>query len=156
MEQENSNVPSNSIPQDVILHKAESPWRPRRKQDQTETDEDTKVTAELYKKVRSILNKLTPQKFQSLVKQLSKMEINTEERLNGVTDLIFERVIDIRGPCYCVAYASMCRYLAMIKVQSTSKQGEYVNFRVIVLTRCQRVRKRQGFRKRNKGKERSH
>lgn len=110
MEQETSNAPSNSIPQDVILHKAESPWRPRRKQDQTETDEDTKVTAELYKKVRSILNKLTPQKFQSLVKQLSKMEINTEERQNGVTDLIFERVIDIRGPCYCVAYASMCLF----------------------------------------------
>lgn len=126
---------SFSIPQDVILHKAESPWRPRRKQNQTETDEDTKVTAvknqklksqckecafsetvvfvfictfnkvqnifilcklfyqkELYKKVRSILNKLTPQKFQTLVKQLSKMEINTEERLNAVADLIFERV----------------------------------------------------------------
>nr|XP_034299262.1 eukaryotic translation initiation factor 4 gamma 3 isoform X2 [Crassostrea gigas] len=138
MEQEDSNAPSNSIPQDVILHKAESPWRPRREQNQTETDEDTKVTADLYKRVRSILNKLTPQKFQTLVKQLSEMEINTEERLEGVTDLIVERAIDIRGPCYCVAYACMCRYLVMIKVASTSKQGEYVNFRSILLTRCQK------------------
>lgn len=42
--------------------------------------------------MRSILNKLTPQKFQTLVKQVSEMEINTEERLKGVTDLIFEKV----------------------------------------------------------------
>lgn len=47
---------------------------------------------ELYRRVRSILNKFTPQKFQTLVKQLSEMEINTEERLNGVIYLIFERV----------------------------------------------------------------
>lgn len=37
-----------SIPQDVILHKAESPWKPKRKQDQTEIDEVTKNTAVIY------------------------------------------------------------------------------------------------------------
>lgn len=45
--------------------------------------------------MRSILNKLTPQKFQTLVKQVSEMEINTEDRLKGVTDLIFEKVSDL-------------------------------------------------------------
>lgn len=39
---------SCSISQDVILHKAETPWTPKRKQDQTETEEDTKVTAVIY------------------------------------------------------------------------------------------------------------
>ncbi|XP_078338114.1 eukaryotic translation initiation factor 4 gamma 1-like isoform X6 [Crassostrea virginica] len=125
-----------SISQDVTLHKAESAWKPGRKQDQAEIDEDTKKTEELYKKVRSILNKLTPQKFQTLVKQVSEMEINTEERLKGVTDLIFEKAIS--EPGFSVAYASMCRYLAMIKVASNTKQGEFVNFRAILLTRCQK------------------
>lgn len=37
-----------SIPQDVILYKAESPWKPKRKQDQTEIDEVTKNTAVIY------------------------------------------------------------------------------------------------------------
>lgn len=46
----------------------------------------------LFKKVRSILNKLTSQKFSTLMKKLSKMEVNTEERLKGVADLIFETV----------------------------------------------------------------
>lgn len=39
---------SCSISQDVILHKAETPWKPKRKQDQTETEEDTKGTAVIY------------------------------------------------------------------------------------------------------------
>ena len=33
-----------SISQDVTLHKAESAWKPGRKQDQAEIDEDTKKT----------------------------------------------------------------------------------------------------------------
>lgn len=49
---------------------------------------------EFYKKIRSTLNKLAPKKFQTLVKQVSEMEINTEERLQGVADLIFERASD--------------------------------------------------------------
>lgn len=49
---------------------------------------------EFYKKIRSTLNKLAPKKFQTLVKQISEMEINTEERLQGVADLIFERASD--------------------------------------------------------------
>lgn len=157
MEQEHSNAPSRDVvgcltkpcegqsreinkglePQrDVTLHKAESAWRPRRMQDQTETDKTIKVTEEIYKKIRSTLNKLAPQKFQTLVRQVTEMEINTEERLKGVADLIFERAIS--EPCFCVAYACMCRNLATIKVVSTSKQGEFVNFRAILLTRCQR------------------
>ncbi|XP_052716576.1 eukaryotic translation initiation factor 4 gamma 1-like isoform X8 [Crassostrea angulata] len=152
MEQDNSNAPNRDVvgylskpcqsresskglePQrDVTLHKAESAWKPKRMQ---ETDKTINITEEFYKKIRSTLNKLAPKKFQTLVKQVSEMEINTEERLQGVADLIFERAIS--EPCFCVAYASMCRYLAMIKVASTSKQGEYVNFRAILLTRCQK------------------
>eukprot|EP00105_Crassostrea_gigas_P039441 XP_019923589.1 PREDICTED: eukaryotic translation initiation factor 4 gamma 3 isoform X3 [Crassostrea gigas] len=152
MEQDHSNAPNRDVvgylskpcqsresskglePQrDVTLHKAESAWKPKRMQ---ETDKTINITEEFYKKIRSTLNKLAPKKFQTLVKQVSEMEINTEERLQGVADLIFERAIS--EPCFCVAYASMCRYLAMIKVASTSKQGEYVNFRAILLTRCQK------------------
>nr|XP_034299256.1 eukaryotic translation initiation factor 4 gamma 3 isoform X3 [Crassostrea gigas] len=152
MEQDHSNAPNRDVvgylskpcqsresskglePQrDVTLHKAESAWKPKRMQ---ETDKTINITEEFYKKIRSTLNKLAPKKFQTLVNQVSEMEISTEERLQGVADLIFERAIS--EPCFCVAYASMCRYLAMIKVASTSKQGEYVNFRAILLTRCQK------------------
>lgn len=53
---------------------------------------------DFYKKIRSTLNKLAPQKFQTLVRQVTnlKMEINTEERLKGVADMIFKRVSDLK------------------------------------------------------------
>ena len=47
---------------------------------------------EILRKVRSILNKLTPQKFQTLTQQIIDLEINTQERLEGAIDLIFEKV----------------------------------------------------------------
>ena len=54
-------------------------------------EEDQKTT-ELYRKFQGILNKLTPQKFQSLAEQALMLEINTEERLKGVVGVIFTKV----------------------------------------------------------------
>lgn len=68
---------------------------------------------ELFRKVRSILNKLTPQKFNQLMKQVTDLTIDTEERLKGVIDLVFEKAID--EPSFSVAYGNMCRCLATVK-----------------------------------------
>jgi len=38
------------------------------------------------------LNKLTPQKFQTLVKQMAELEITSEDHLEGVANLVFEKV----------------------------------------------------------------
>lgn len=67
---------------------------------------------ELFRKVRSILNKLTPQKFNQLMKQVTDLTIDTEERLKGVIDLVFEKAID--EPSFSVAYGQMCRCLATV------------------------------------------
>lgn len=64
---------------------------------------------ELLRRVRSILNKLTPQMFQQLMKQVMELSIDTEERLKGVIDLVFEKAIS--EPNFSVAYANMCRCL---------------------------------------------
>lgn len=67
---------------------------------------------DLFRKVRSILNKLTPQKFNQLMEQVTDLTIDTEERLKGVIDLVFEKAID--EPSFSVAYANMCRCLATV------------------------------------------
>lgn len=67
---------------------------------------------DLFRKVRSILNKLTPQMFTQLMKQVTDLTINTEERLKGVIDLVFEKAID--EPSFSVAYANMCHCLATV------------------------------------------
>ena len=67
---------------------------------------------DLFKKLRSILNKLTPQNFNQLMEQVTALTIDTEERLNGVVDLVFEKAID--EPSLSVAYANMCLSLATV------------------------------------------
>lgn len=48
---------------------------------------------DILRKVRGILNKLTPQKFQTLTQQIIDLDINTEDRLKGTIDLVFEKVM---------------------------------------------------------------
>jgi len=60
------------------------------------------VLQELYKKVRGVLNKLTPQKFATLVSQVQALPIDTSERLQGVINLVFEKVrmLVVETSCY--------------------------------------------------------
>ncbi|XP_056439801.1 E3 ubiquitin/ISG15 ligase TRIM25-like isoform X1 [Gadus chalcogrammus] len=83
----------------------------------------------------SLLNKLTPQMFQPLMKQVTELQIDTEERLKGVTDLIFEKAISV--PNFSVAYTNMCRCLMGLKVPTTDNPCQTVNFRKMLLNRCQ-------------------
>jgi len=59
------------------------------------------------------LNKLTPQMFNQLMKQVTDLTVDTEERLKGVIDLVFEKAID--EPSFSVAYANMCRCLVTVR-----------------------------------------
>ncbi|XP_076000528.1 eukaryotic translation initiation factor 4 gamma 1-like isoform X2 [Genypterus blacodes] len=135
---------SMSLNEDVQLNKAENAWKPsgkkvvrtRAAEESEETDPEQIKTNELFKRVRSILNKLTPQKFQQLMKQVTDLTIDTEERLKGVIDLTFEKAIS--EPNFSVAYANMCRCLMGLKVPTTDKPGVTVNFRKLLLNRCQK------------------
>ena len=45
----------------------------------------------------AILNKLTPEKFKTFVEQIMALNIDTHERLEGVIDRIFEKVLPLRS-----------------------------------------------------------
>ncbi|XP_029991018.1 eukaryotic translation initiation factor 4 gamma 3 isoform X18 [Sphaeramia orbicularis] len=125
-----------SVNDDVQLKKAENAWKPGMKREGPQEDPEMQKTQELFRKVRSILNKLTPQKFNQLMKQVTDLTIDTEERLKGVIDLVFEKAID--EPSFSVAYGNMCRCLATLKVPMTDKPNQTVNFRKLLLNRCQK------------------
>lgn len=103
-----------SLNEDVQLNKAEKAWKPsvKRAGRSEEDGAEALKTQELFKRVRSVLNKLTPQMFQPLMKQVTELTIDTEERLKGVIDLIFEKAIS--EPNFSVAYANMCRCLITV------------------------------------------
>ncbi|XP_008114435.1 eukaryotic translation initiation factor 4 gamma 1 isoform X3 [Anolis carolinensis] len=125
-----------SLNEDVKLNKAEKAWKPSSKRASEPEDPENVKTQELFRRVRSILNKLTPQMFQQLMKQVTELSIDTEERLKGVIDLIFEKAIS--EPNFSVAYANMCRCLMGLKVPTTDKPTVMVNFRKVLLNRCQK------------------
>lgn len=103
-----------SLREDVKLRETENAWRPARLSATASMSEDEQKTAELYKKVRGVLNKLTPEKFSKLVNQVRSLSIDNAERLQGVIDLVFEKAVD--EPNFSVAYALMCKELAMMQV----------------------------------------
>ncbi|TST47713.1 Eukaryotic translation initiation factor 4 gamma 1 [Bagarius yarrelli] len=130
-------IASVSLNDDVQLNKAEKAWKPAVKKNRgDEDDPESLKTQDLFRRVRSILNKLTPQMFQQLMKQVTELTIDTEERLKGVIDLIFEKAIS--EPNFSVAYANMCRCLMGLKVPTSDKPGATVNFRKLLLNRCQK------------------
>lgn len=57
---------------------------------------------------------MTPQKFDTLLDKVKSLDINTQSRLEGVIDLVFEKAID--EPNFSEAYAAMCSKLSMLKV----------------------------------------
>uniref|UniRef100_A0A8C1I5J0 Eukaryotic translation initiation factor 4 gamma 1-like n=1 Tax=Cyprinus carpio TaxID=7962 RepID=A0A8C1I5J0_CYPCA len=136
-------ITSLSLKDNVELNQAENAWTPSvkkqvRSRGVEEDEEETEAvkTQELFRRVRSVLNKLTPQMFQQLMKQVTELTIDTEERLKGVIDLIFEKAIS--EPNFSVAYANMCRCLMGLKVPTSDKPGVTVNFRKLLLNRCQK------------------
>ncbi|KAM7342315.1 N-acetyltransferase 1, partial [Cochliomyia hominivorax] len=64
----------------------------------------------VFRKVRGILNKLTPEKFQELSDELLKLDLNSIVILNGVILLIFDKALD--EPKYSSMYAQLCKRLS--------------------------------------------
>ncbi|XP_004537439.3 eukaryotic translation initiation factor 4 gamma 2, partial [Ceratitis capitata] len=64
----------------------------------------------VFRRVRGILNKLTPEKFQELSDELLKLDLNSIQILNGVILLIFDKALD--EPKYSSMYAQLCKRLS--------------------------------------------
>lgn len=118
------------------LSTTEKAWKPGHKREEEDKDSESLKTEEMFRSFTSILNKLTPQKFQKLVEQAQQLPIDTEERLKGVIQLVFEKAIG--EPSFSTAYAHMCQRLSQVKVQSSTNPGTMVQFRPILLHNCQR------------------
>ncbi|XP_064537720.1 eukaryotic translation initiation factor 4 gamma 3 isoform X2 [Drosophila montana] len=102
-----------SLNQDVKLNETENAWRPRlTNKQESENASDIRTTQEkdeLVRRVRGILNKLTPERFDTLVEEIIKLKIDTPEKMDEVIVLVFEKAID--EPNFSVSYARLCHRL---------------------------------------------
>ncbi|CAH2327544.1 eukaryotic translation initiation factor 4 gamma 1 isoform X3 [Pelobates cultripes] len=87
-------------------------------------------------KVCSILNKITPQTFQHLIKQVKDLSIHTEYQLKAVVEVIFEKAI--AESYFAVVNASMCNWLIMIEVPTEDNPEESITFRRLLIRLCQK------------------
>jgi len=125
-----------SISQEVKLNKSENAWKPGVKESKEGTTAELDDMALLKKNVLAILNKLTPQKFDTLVEKFTALPIDSQAKLTACMELIFEKAVD--EPGFSVAYAKMCQVLQMKKVLTEGSETETVNFRKLLISRCQK------------------
>ncbi|CAF4110289.1 unnamed protein product, partial [Adineta steineri] len=96
---------------------------------------DTNI--KFLREIRSILNKLTPQTYGKLLKQLDKLEVDRYERLEGMIDIFFFKAVE--EPKFCSMYANLCEHFQKKQVTVPGQDGQTVThcFRKILLSRCQ-------------------
>lgn len=122
-----------SLRNDVKLNEAENAWKPAFLQKNQATEKDD--TAELYKQVRSILNKLTAQNFGVLSEQFQNLRIDTKEKLVGVIDLVFNKAVN--EPNFSDCYAKLSEYLSHCSKQIDSSSSERAYFKRTLINKCQ-------------------
>ena len=136
-------IPSASLNQDVKLHTVENAWKPEvgaKKPVESGQDEEAK-TVLLLKNFRGFLNKITPQKYDVIEGKIKELTIDTEDRLEKVLNLVFDKAVD--EPAFCKQYAQLCQHLGSRHVTKlvVNKEGqeveEKVEFRRLLIQKCQ-------------------
>lgn len=122
-----------SIKRDVKLSEAENAWKPSFLQPNQTNDKDQ--AAELYKQVRSILNKLTAQNFPILSEQFQKLQIDTKVKLVEVINLVFNKAVN--EPNFSEGYAKLSQYLSHCSKQIDSSSDERAYFKRTLINKCQ-------------------
>jgi hypothetical protein len=97
-------------------------------------NKDLKEKDNILGQVRFILNKLTLKKLDKLANQFVRLEINNTEIVTVVVDIIYERSINKQLSSH--TYAQLCRELS--RKALPINRFEKVNFRTILLTKCQK------------------
>ncbi|XP_033245123.1 eukaryotic translation initiation factor 4G [Drosophila miranda] len=105
-----------SLKEEIKLSECENAWQPeplRRKAPAAAigggASEDDGDIEGVLKKVRGILNKLTPDNFDVLLKEMSSIKMDNESKMTNVMLLIFEKTIS--EPNFAPTYARFCKVL---------------------------------------------
>lgn len=88
----------------------------------------------IFRRVRGILNKLTPDKFRKLGNDILGVGLDSSRILKGVILLIFEKALD--EPKYSSMYAQLCKRLSE-QAPNFDPSNAPCTFRRLLLSKCQ-------------------
>ncbi|XP_070072797.1 eukaryotic translation initiation factor 4 gamma 3 isoform X2 [Drosophila takahashii] len=100
-----------SLKEEIKLSECENAWQPGtlRRVSMAGGQDDEDDVEGVLKKVRGILNKLTPDNFEVLLKEMSSIKMDNEAKMTNVMLLIFEKTIS--EPNFAPTYARFCKVL---------------------------------------------
>ncbi|KAI9579126.1 hypothetical protein GQX74_014743 [Glossina fuscipes] len=104
-----------SLNEEIKLSECENAWQPETLRSKSNNsvalalnpiNEDIDT---VLKRVRGVLNKLTPDNFEVLLKTMTNISMNTQEKMQQVMLLIFEKTVS--EPNFAPTYAKFCKML---------------------------------------------
>ncbi|RWR80586.1 eukaryotic translation initiation factor 4G-like protein isoform X3 [Cinnamomum micranthum f. kanehirae] len=107
------------------MHKAEKKYEVGKASDGEQTKQ---------RRVKAILNKLTPQNFKKLFEQVKEVNIDSAVTLTGVISQIFDKAL--MEPTFCEMYADFCYHLAGA-LPGFNEDNEKITFKRLLLNKCQ-------------------
>eukprot|EP00884_Botryococcus_braunii_P007326 jgi/Botrbrau1/16595/Bobra.0068s0025.1 len=122
----------------VALHKTADRFVPGK------LDGDDPEEAKKQKEIKGLLNKITPEKYDTIKEQLVQIKYLDVKTLRGLIDQIFDKALG--EPTFCRIYAQLCADLSpdmpsFPAVPANAETGEpgqeAVNFRRELLNKCQ-------------------
>ncbi|URD81458.1 DUF581 domain containing protein [Musa troglodytarum] len=105
-----------------VIHKAENKYEVGKIADEEEAKQ---------RRVRAILNKLTPKNFRTLFAQIRGVNIDNALTLAGAVSQIFNKAL--MEPTFCEVYANLCFHLAA----ALPRFSEGITFKRLLLNKCQ-------------------
>jgi len=96
---------------------------------------DLEKDQKTIRSLRSILNKLTPEKFDVLVVKVKEIEIDTEDLLKAAVDAVFEKAL--AEPNFSPVYAEFCKQINPLLPTFTSENNNTQTFKRLILNQCQ-------------------
>lgn len=125
---------SLSLHEDVKLKEIPNAWKPKHLIHDNNMGEDERVLRNLTDNFRCVLNKLTPENFSVLLKEVKQYQITKYDHLHACIQLIFEKAI--AEPNFSVTYAEMCKQLSTICVSGVDGNTKQ-QFKNCLINQCQ-------------------
>ncbi len=106
-------------------------WIPKRKQNMVSKTEQELKRERIQRQTRAIVNKLTPSNFDILCKELSNLDIDSEELVSDVTDVIHDENVGsfYYQPFYAEMMALFCKRVLAIRIAVSEEFGFHFLFK---------------------------
>ncbi|EFO85838.1 CRE-IFG-1 protein [Caenorhabditis remanei] len=119
--------------QRVTLQSSKDAWKPDRQKGSENIPEDEAAVKEVCKKVRALMNKVTPTSQGPLTEEFISYKVSSNDnQLAQVVGIIFDKAVE--EPKFCALYAEMCKSQVDHELREHKSKSA---FRNTILTRTQ-------------------